>query len=306
MTFSHKNKKDLHDFIEAELRKVKGICYPVKAGLLRRLFIRKVAIRKLHPNPDDEFSMPAYGPNDEIVGNYQRDYRQFSMDPRAYRYTEHPILEPIQVQRISTGGYMILNGHHRWAAAYLVGRQRMRIQILDLPQEKDIRKALQASTHDKRVTLDLDEIVFCSYADEGFEKPPALRMGRYGKEQIRLGIPALFQFLVRHGYDVWVYTADYSSVDVIRFLFKLYHCPVTGIITGMARNVSRDADMKQMLEDLFEEKYVSTLHIDNETVLQTFSHSKKFREIPVIPCGSHWTAAVMDVIQHICKEESKA
>lgn len=43
------------DFIAEEVRKVKGVCVPVKAGILRRALIRSARCDKLHPNPDDAF-----------------------------------------------------------------------------------------------------------------------------------------------------------------------------------------------------------------------------------------------------------
>lgn len=46
---------DFSAFLAEEISKVKGIAYPVKVGFLRRVFIRRAACSKLHPNPNDEF-----------------------------------------------------------------------------------------------------------------------------------------------------------------------------------------------------------------------------------------------------------
>ena len=53
----------LDEYVKEEVNKYRDIYRPVKAGLLRRLFVRFLACKKIHPNPDDEFCNPAIGPN---------------------------------------------------------------------------------------------------------------------------------------------------------------------------------------------------------------------------------------------------
>ncbi|MCR4831375.1 MAG: hypothetical protein K5883_07980 [Pseudobutyrivibrio sp.] len=55
---------------------------------------------------------------------------------------------------------MILNGHHRWAVALRLGYSNIPVKIVNLTHESDIKQILSNSTHDKRVTMDLDEVVF--------------------------------------------------------------------------------------------------------------------------------------------------
>ena len=43
--------------------------------------------------------------------------------------------EPVLVNRMKAGGYMILNGHHRWAAALQRGLDRLHVQIMN-PEQK--------------------------------------------------------------------------------------------------------------------------------------------------------------------------
>ena len=62
-------------FLQAEVSKVKGIAYPVKAGFLRRVFVKTAPCSKLHPNPNDEFCFPDIGPNEEIMAHYRELYR---------------------------------------------------------------------------------------------------------------------------------------------------------------------------------------------------------------------------------------
>ena len=208
------------EFLDEEVNRVLGVYYPVRAGFLRRKFCKKAPCRALHPNPEDEFCFPDIGPNYGIISKYQEQYRRGAQFKNGY--DEGSILEPIMVQKLKPDGYMILNGHHRWAAAYLNGLKSIKVEIVDLTQKDMIINALRNSRHDKRVTLDLDEVVFCPEDFPLCEKPlPYLLRKRY-KERVRLGIPALFQYLKRQGYDVWVYSARYYSVNYLRQLFFHY------------------------------------------------------------------------------------
>lgn len=292
-------KTSFMTFLEEEALKVKGIYRPVKAGFLRRLLIRRLPLRVLHPNPYDEFCLPEIGPCDRIISEYRKAFATYKTDAQADAFIKGSALEPIQVQRISPDGYLILNGHHRWAAAYLNGLKSIKVKIVDLTQKDMILDALRGSRHDKRVTLDLDEVVFCPEDFPFCEKPLPLLLRKRYKERIRLGIPALFQNLKREGYDVWVYTARYYSVDYLRLLFFHYHCPVTGFITGIGRKGPAGVDMKQQLESMFEEKYLSTLHIDQQLVIRTVTGTAGFSDWPLTHSDSRWSGEVMDIVQKI-------
>ena len=61
---------ELMNDIQKDIMKYDGIRMPLKASLPERMFIRKMKITKLHPNPDDEFCMPSIGPNYEIISDY--------------------------------------------------------------------------------------------------------------------------------------------------------------------------------------------------------------------------------------------
>lgn len=45
---------DLMKYVLEDVRKYDGIRMPLKASFPERLFVRKLAGKKLHPNPDDE------------------------------------------------------------------------------------------------------------------------------------------------------------------------------------------------------------------------------------------------------------
>ncbi len=77
-----------------------------KASLFERLTTKKTNVSNLKANPYDEFSNPKIGPSNSAVSKYMKEIG-----------TTGKIKEPITVQKLSAGGYEIVNGHHRWLAA---------------------------------------------------------------------------------------------------------------------------------------------------------------------------------------------
>lgn len=279
-------------YLAGEVKKVKGLAVPVKAGILRRALIRQTACKKLHPNPDDEFCMPKIGPNYGIISDYMRRFREERKHSR--RYCE----EPLTVERIRPDGYLILNGHHRWAAAVRLDYKRIPIRIVDLTQETDIREILQKTRHDKRVTLDLDEVVFPN-GDDPAEKPLPYFTRKIYKERLRLGIPALFRCLNRYGYDIWVYTANYYSVDYIQRLFGKYHVHVLGVVTGTGRKTADNAAVRKELGTLIANQYQKTIHIDNDTVLCVTGETKEVSEYAIGGTRAEWSQQVIEIMEKI-------
>ena len=145
---------------------------------------------------------------------------------------------------------MILNGHHRWGAACRIGLDTLPIRIVDLTQESDFRKMLASSASERRVSLDLDEVIFRPADDPYLEKPLCFPLNRIYRERLRLGIPALFHMLNSDNYDICVYTAGYCSLDYLRYCFKHYSIRVTGIVTGMARKAPSGTDTRKEMEAL--------------------------------------------------------
>ena len=97
----------------------------VRAGFLEKRLKHTAAPEELHANPDDEFSKASVGPNDRIISEYVK------MIPQLRRLDEPIYPEPVYVAKLASGGYRILNGHHRWAAALKCGLDKLRIRILN-------------------------------------------------------------------------------------------------------------------------------------------------------------------------------
>ena len=294
---------EFDSFLQKEVSKVKGLSYPVRAGFFRRAFIRKVACAKLHPNPNDEFCFPEIGPNYEIMSRYMTDYRRLMNNSADMQFMDSSVKEPLEVERIHPDGYMILNGHHRWGAACRVGIARLPVRIVDLTQESDLQEMLAASTSTRRVTLDLDEVVFRPETDPCLEPRLRFPLNRIYRERLRLGIPALFHMLNSNNYDIWIYTSGYYSMDYLRYYLKHYHVHVAGIVTGLGRKAPSGTDMHKALEKLMNAKYKTTIHIDNVAVVRTVSSSMSFDEYPLSGGNENWSLDVMRIFDEMKKDE---
>ena len=126
-TLSEKEKRQIYEY-EQNQKKSNGAGSDSKSGtssskyqkasLWERLTTRKAGVNDLHANPLDEFSNPRIGPSDSAVAKYIKEIN-----------TTGKISTPIEVQKLLTGGYEIVNGHHRWLAAQKAGLKRVPIRI---------------------------------------------------------------------------------------------------------------------------------------------------------------------------------
>lgn len=118
-------QKSLEVIIREDLEKMEGRRECVKPSFLEKMRAKKVKPSELHVNPDDEFTFPDIGPNVAIVENYSRIAR------RQYSLGEDVFEEPLSVLKLRQGGYLILNGHHRWAGAVRARVPTIRIKVQD-------------------------------------------------------------------------------------------------------------------------------------------------------------------------------
>ncbi len=274
-----------------EVKNFEGIYVPVKAGLPERLLKRSAKLSSLHPNPEDEFCDPSIGPNQGIIHGYQNSFM------RKAKGSLDEEIERITVEKVRPDGYLILNGHHRWAGAYNAGYKRLPIEIVNLASDLDIKNMIESSSHDKRAAFDLEEAIFLKGSKEAVEKPPKFPYNLLYKKKIRLGIPALFRFLTGLGYDIWVYTANYYSMDDISRLFKGYSVPVTGIVNGTQRRARSKSGSNESLKKLFDGKYKETIHIDSNSVIITKTGEEEFQEYEIKAEGSEWSKEVIRILR---------
>lgn len=286
-------------FIADEISKYSEIAFPVKSSFIKRLLMKKLKCKQLHPNPEDEFSQPDVGPSYRIISEYEKKYIRNTNMGKEYFQDEDPII----VEKIYPSGYMILNGHHRWAAALRLGYSKIPVQIVNILHNQEIKEMIINSVHDKRVALDLDEIVFYNPSLDEPEDNLPFPISLFYKQRLRRGIPALFRMLEKEGYDIWVYSSEYYSMEYIKYLFKRYHVNVTSIVTGTNKLRQSRAE-KQAMEAIYSAKYKHTLLIDNSMIAMIDNVKKDFRDFE-IPDTSHWSTEVMDIIKEIAADESK-
>lgn len=288
-------KTQLSEYVSNDIEKQKGVYMPVRAGLIERMLVRKTLCSKLHPNAEDEFSIDSVGPSYRIIGEYEKKFRE------AMQFERKIFDEPLLVEKLRPKDYLLLNGHHRWAAAMRCQIKKVPIKIINCASESDIKKILEKSNHDKRVAIDLDEVVFrpadYQYLEKkSFSFPLSLRFN----QRIRLGVPALFYFLSKHGYDIWVYAKDYYSIDDIQKFFKTYSVHVDGIITGYGKRQNR-TESEIRMEKLISNKYSMTIHIDNDMVIETHGKTKEFNEYEINSSGEDWSKNTIAIIEEIEK-----
>ncbi len=287
---------ELEAYIAIEVDKYNGIAFPIKASLLERILLKRVDYRKLHPNPADEFCFPNIGPSYRIISEYVKKY---SKGPSRVGLGEAADVA-LTVEKMYPDGYMILNGHHRWAAYMKLSQKKVPVHIVNLTQESDILKMIKNSKNDKRVTLDLDEVVFASGSQE-MEKELIYPFRNIYKERLRKGIPAMFHTIKRSGYDIWVYSYEFYSIDYIRKLFRKYHVYVDGIVTGTARKNMDDSFSKKKVERMIANKYAYTIHVDNNSLIRINSKTKEFEDFEINP--DSWSREVIEKIEEIEKNE---
>lgn len=87
---------------------------------MERIRTKNAKVSDINPNPLDEFSNPKIGPNESAVSKYIKEIN-----------TNGTISESIEVQKLASGGYEIVNGHHRWLAAIKTGLKNVPINIVN-------------------------------------------------------------------------------------------------------------------------------------------------------------------------------
>jgi hypothetical protein len=118
-------KSAMHTKIREDLEGMQDKRETVKASFFEKMFVKKASPKDLHVNPADEFTHADVGPNDAIMENYcQLARRNDSLGLPVFE-------EAIQVNKLKDGGYLILNGHHRWAGAFKACIPKVRISITD-------------------------------------------------------------------------------------------------------------------------------------------------------------------------------
>ena len=280
-------------YVIEDLKNHKGLYHVIKAPALERIKARKVDPRKLHPNPEDEFSMETVGPNWEIVINYENDIRQKLL------HDDDIFEEPLMGVKLDKGGYMLINGHHRWLASLSIQEKKgpfgifgfrqikVPLKVVNVTAADDIIEVINKSDRDKCVTIDLDEVLLRN-------ESPKFPFNKIYKQNIRENASLLVREMQRLGYDVWVYTGSYLSETYIKGLFSINKCSVDGIVNGI--NGKRKS---QVLREIFRNKYKHIVHVDNSMITCVDTVAKDYEIKDVNSDNDGWAAAVIEKISSL-------
>lgn len=277
--------EEFRRYVLDDVKSYSKLNHPLKASLPERLLVRTAPLRKLHPNPVDEFSDPEVGPNYSIVTDYEKTYRslmQMGQPPIG------PFDEPLMVEKMSTGGYMILNGHHRWMAARRVNMKKVPIHIVNVSTEEEIIEAVNRSEKNMCVSFDLDEILLTDGSTYEPHKEFTGIMDRIYPKTLRKNAGILISELRKMGFDVWVYTGEYYPEPYIRMLFRLHKTKVDGVINGMRRRKSATK-----VREAFTNKYRISVHVDNQDVICVKTKTKEYETFGIDSENQDWASEVI-------------
>lgn len=272
-------------YVTDDLNSNRGLSHPVKSSIIYRIKVRQIKPEKLHPNPADEFSMETVGPNWNIISDYEQTII-FNL-----KHQEDIFEDPLYAVRLDKGGYMLLNGHHRWMAALNLRVKKVPVKIVNIIQDEDIYKAVNKSERDKCVTIDFDEVLFSEKAQNSADRLP-FPQNLIFKKNIKKNTSLLVREFQRMGYDVWIYTGSYLSEQYIKGLFMINKCHVDGIVNGL--NGKKNA---QKLKEIFREKYGAVIHIDNEALTVVNTRTKKFEIVDINATEEEWASAAVTHVQ---------
>lgn len=266
---------DYQRLVLDDLNSYKDIARPVRSSILARLCIRKLPVSALHPNPEDEFCDPNIGPNEGIVSDYITAFA------KKIKRGEAPVEEKLLVEKMSTGGYMLLNGHHRWMAAAKMKLPKVPVQIMNTISEEEILSALNSSDRQMCVSFDLDEVLLTDRGSQLADHALPFPYGAIFKRTLRKNAGVLIDALQRLGFDVWVYSGSGISQEEVSRLMSLHHARVNGLV-----NVARGKKSSN-LKQAFRRKYKLSVHIDNESVVWVDTVQHQYDSIPIAP-GVNW------------------
>ena len=281
--------------IVEEMKTTKGLERSKYSPIWERLWVTKLPLDKLHPNPDDEFSDPSIGPNYGIVNEYKNDFidgmadiRLSTLDPLATR--KYSTKEPLIVEKLSTGGYRILNGHHRWLAAKRAGVSSLPVKLINTVSEEKIIADVEKSKNDKCVAFDLDEVLICDNTGYLADKPPFFPFNKICAESVRLNAGALMTELQNSGFDVWVYTGNFVSTEHIKLLLRLHKARRIGVINSIRKGKDK------RLRYSFENKYKIRINVENDGFM-LIRHEQKDVSTYEVSSGKEWAAKMLEKIK---------
>lgn len=275
-------------YVLDDLKDYAGLGHPVKSNFIARTFVKNLEISKLHPNPDDEFSVPEIGPNDTIISNYESYFRRMML------HGMNPFDDPVYVTRLSTGGYLILNGHHRWYAAHRTSMNKLPVKLVNVTPAESIIAAVNRSGKNMCASFDLDEVLFTDGVSSPAERDLPFPLKNIYPQRLRKNATVLIHELQSLGCDIWVYTGDFYSDLYLKLFFMLHGIHIDGIISG-----KMSSKVRKVIQNAFAEKYNYSLHIDNDGVLCVNTKTKEYETVDFPKDDNVWAVEAYTTLRDI-------
>ena len=156
-----------------------------------------------------------------------------------------------------------------------------------------------------KVSFDLDEVLFVDPKRFEIEKPPRGLAGLFYKERLRKGTVNLMHKLQSEGFEIWVYTSSYRSVQYIDNLFRLYGVRFDGIVNAQRHEMEVQGGHRQRLPQKMPSYFRISLHIDDEENIVKSSRTFGFRSFRICEPDEHWAEKVLKEAERIRELEKK-
>ena len=163
--------------------------------------------------------------------------------------------------------------------------------------------AKRESTRRRRVSFDLDEVLFVSPETHKTEPELPFPLRNFYRERLRLGTPELIWELQIQGYEVWIYTSSFRSERYIRGLFRCYGVRLDGIVNGNRHLKEVQRDNKTVLPQKLPNRYRISLHIDDEEVICSAAGQYGFRAYQLNSQDDNWKEKIIEQADRIRKIE---
>lgn len=162
---------------------------------------------------------------------------------------------------------------------------------------------LKSSRNRKRVSLDLDEVLFVNPETHKTEPRLPFPLRNIFRERLRLGTPELIWELQIQGYEVWIYTSSFRSEGYIRRLFRCYGIRLDGIVNGTRHMAEVQRGSKTVLPQKLPNRYRISLHIDDEAVICTAAGQYGFRAYQLDAQDDDWKEKILERAEQIRRIE---
>ncbi len=154
-----------------------------------------------------------------------------------------------------------------------------------------------------RVSFDLDEVLFVLPETHKTEPPLIFPFNLIYRERLRLGTPDVINTLQSMGYEVWVYTSSFRSERYIKNLFRHYHVKFDGIVNGTRHLKEVQRDRREALPQKMPSRYRISLHIDDETIINTLGKQYGYNVYQLDAQDDEWKDKIIERAEMIRKRE---